>query len=91
MSETDIRAVVNSLTDVAHVLVDANPDDKAEIFRPLGLKLTHHPRERLVRAAMGPGPRWQINSVRGASAPESQYGSPLLTSEFALDADSGAR
>ena len=32
------------------VLQDADPDDKAEIFRQSGLKLTYHPGQRLVQA-----------------------------------------
>ena len=32
---------------------------------------------------------WQIDGVRGPSAPKSQYAAPLLTSEFALDVVAG--
>jgi site-specific DNA recombinase len=37
MSETEIKAIVDKLAEVARVLQDADPDDKAEIFRQLGL------------------------------------------------------
>jgi hypothetical protein len=33
MTEREIRADVNKLTDVAQVLCEAVPDDKTEIFR----------------------------------------------------------
>ncbi|HEX3960633.1 MAG TPA: hypothetical protein VHZ03_29015, partial [Trebonia sp.] len=47
------------------VLADADPDDKAEIFRQLGLKLTYNPGERLVRATVEPASHWQFDGVRG--------------------------
>jgi len=34
--------------NVARALADADADDKSEIFRRLGLKLTYHPGRRLV-------------------------------------------
>jgi hypothetical protein len=67
MTEADIRAVVDRLADVAHVLADADPDDKAEIFRQLGLKLTYNPGERLVRATVEPASHWQFDGVRGGT------------------------
>jgi site-specific DNA recombinase len=51
MSEAEIRAIVDKLADIALVLRDTDPDDKAEIFRQLGLKLTYHPGRRLVEAS----------------------------------------
>ena len=50
MSEAEIKAIVDKLADIARVLHDADPDDKAEIFRQLGLKLTYHPGRQLVEA-----------------------------------------
>jgi hypothetical protein len=35
ITEADIKAIVDRLADLAHVLADADPDDKAEIFRQL--------------------------------------------------------
>ena len=43
IAETDIKSIVEKLADIARVLADADPADKAEIFRQLGLKLTYHP------------------------------------------------
>ena len=37
MSEAEIKAIVDKLADIARVLEDADPDDKSEIFRRLGL------------------------------------------------------
>jgi site-specific DNA recombinase len=50
MTEAEIKAVVEKFAEVAMLLLDADPDDKAEVFRQLGLKLTYHPGNRLVEA-----------------------------------------
>jgi hypothetical protein len=88
MSEAEIKAVVDKLADIALVLQDADPDDKAEIFRQLGLKLTYHPGRQLVEAQIEVPQHWQMESVRGPTAPNYQC---VLASEFFLDADGGAR
>jgi site-specific DNA recombinase len=41
MTEAEIRSIVDKLADIARVLRDADPDDKSEILRQLGLKLAH--------------------------------------------------
>ena len=35
MGDAEIKIIVDKLTDIARVLQDADPDDKAEIFRQL--------------------------------------------------------
>lgn len=67
MSEAEIKAIVDELTDIARVLQDADPDDKSEIFRQLGLKLTYHPGKQLVRAKVEPAQHWFFESVRGGT------------------------
>jgi hypothetical protein len=37
---------------MAATLRDADPDDKSEVYRQLGLKLTYHPGHQLVRGAI---------------------------------------
>ena len=54
MTEAEIRAIVDKLADIAAVLHDADPEDKGEIFRQLGLKLTYHPGRQLVQAKVQP-------------------------------------
>jgi site-specific DNA recombinase len=66
MSEAEITAIVDKLADIARVRHDADPDDKAEIFRQLGLKLTYHPGRQLVKAQVE-GPYWYSDSVRGGT------------------------
>jgi hypothetical protein len=83
MSEAEIRAIVDKLADIARVLTDADPDDKAEIFRQLGLKLTYHPGRRIVDAEIEPAPRGFFDGVRGPSAPKNPR---LLATKFTLDA-----
>ena len=39
MSEAGIKSIVDRLADIAAVLRDANPQDKAGVFRQLGLRL----------------------------------------------------
>ena len=41
---------------MARVLINADPDGKAEIFRQPGLRLTHHPGTELVTASSGRRP-----------------------------------
>jgi site-specific DNA recombinase len=67
MTETEIKSIVEKLADIARVLADADPDDKAEIFRQLGLKLTYHPGRRIVEAEIDSAPCGFFESVRGAS------------------------
>jgi site-specific DNA recombinase len=65
MTDQEIRAVVDKLADVAQVLSRADVDDKSEIFRQLGLKLTYRPGRRIVRAKIEPAPHGFFESVRG--------------------------
>jgi hypothetical protein len=39
MTEAEIKAIVDKVADIAAVLAEADPDDKAEMFRQLALKL----------------------------------------------------
>jgi hypothetical protein len=68
MTEAEIRSIIEKLADIARVLSDADPYDKSEIFRQLGLRLTYHPGRQLVEAIAatlgGPG-RSLVVSKRG--------------------------
>ena len=65
LTEAEIKAIVDKFDDIAAVLHDADPDDKAEIFRQLNLRLTYHPGRRLVEAEVKIPQHWQSDSVRG--------------------------
>jgi hypothetical protein len=70
------------------VLRHADPNDKSEIFRQLGLKLTYHPGRRLVEAKIQPAEYGFFDSARGPR-PRIGHGREIaLTKAFALD---GAR
>ena len=55
MSKEEITAIVNAITSLITVLRDADPQDKAEIYSQLGLRLTYHPSPRTVSARAEPG------------------------------------
>ena len=67
MTEVEIKAIVDKLADIARVLRDADPEDKGEIFRQLGLKLTYHPGLRLVQAGVQPVQYGFFDGVRGGT------------------------
>jgi hypothetical protein len=43
MTPDEIKTLVASLGNLLTVLRDADPDDKAEVYRELGLRLTYQP------------------------------------------------
>jgi hypothetical protein len=67
MTEAEIKAIVDKLADIARVLQNADPDDKAEIFRQLGLRLTYHPGRRLFEAQIEAPQHWYSDCVRGGT------------------------
>ena len=67
MSEAEIKAIVDRLADLARVLQEADPNDKSEIFRQLGLKLTYHPGREVVEAQITPAECGFFESVRGGT------------------------
>lgn len=52
MSRAEITALVTALGDITTVLRDADPSDKAEVYRQLGLRLNYQPETQTVRAAV---------------------------------------
>jgi site-specific DNA recombinase len=67
MTDQEIKAVVDKLSDIARVLSNADANDKSEVFRQLGLKLTHRPGRRIVEASAVPAPHGFFESVRGGT------------------------
>ena len=55
MSRDDIAAIVAALGDLARVVREADPADRADIYAKLGLTLTYQPGERLLEATIKPG------------------------------------
>ncbi|MEU8370043.1 hypothetical protein [Micromonospora tulbaghiae] len=50
MSQGEITTLVTALGDIATVLRNADPADKAEVYRQLGLRLNYQPETQTVRA-----------------------------------------
>ena len=50
MTRDEIHTLIENLGDIRQVLTEADPDDKADIYRQLGLRLTYQPGQRTVRA-----------------------------------------
>jgi hypothetical protein len=69
MTEAEFKATVDKIMDIGRVLNHASPDDKAEIFRQLGLKLTYHPGRRLVQASVEPVGYGFFDGVQGGAHP----------------------
>jgi len=65
MSEAEIKAIVDRLGDLVRVPADADPNDKSEIFRQLGFRLTYHPGRKIVEAQVQPADCGFFTSVRG--------------------------
>ena len=68
MSREQISELVHALGDIVTTLSDADPADKAEVYRQLGLRLTYHPDTQTVHAEADLNAhRWGIDRVRGPS------------------------
>jgi DNA invertase Pin-like site-specific DNA recombinase len=75
MSREEITAMVTALSDLAQVLNDADPADKAEIYTQLGLTLTYRPQNRLVEATVRPALnmcKWSVSE--GGLEPPCPFG-----------------
>ena len=84
MTEAEIKAIVDKLADIARVLHDADPEDKGEIFRQLGLKLTYHPGRRLVQAQVAPVQYGFFDGVRGPTRPIAPYRAISYSAEVSI-------
>lgn len=54
MTPDDVTVIVAARGDLARVVHDADPADKAETYAQLGLTLTYQPERRLVEAVTKP-------------------------------------
>ena len=54
LTKGQIRKLVLKLKDVAGVLATADPKDKAEVYRELGVQVYYDPHQRIVSVAAGP-------------------------------------
>jgi hypothetical protein len=65
-TEQEIIAIVEELGDMVAALRDADPDEKLDVYRSLGLRLTYRPDTQTVRAEIDlAAHRWDSVCVRG--------------------------
>ncbi|WP_229688234.1 recombinase family protein [Micromonospora yangpuensis] len=74
MNPDEIRHIVKSLGNITNVLRDADPKDKARIYRELGLTLTYRPTTRIVSAQATPSGSCTSLCPRGDLNPHALYG-----------------
>lgn len=55
--------MLTELGDLARVVVQADPADKADLYRDLGLRLTYRPQKQLVEAKVTLGPDMCVRNV----------------------------
>jgi site-specific DNA recombinase len=65
MTEEEIRTLVEALGGMLAVLKEADPADKAEVYRQLGLKITYQHEERVALAEVQPRPPVGVVVVSG--------------------------
>jgi site-specific DNA recombinase len=64
MNRDEIAAIVAALGEIARVVQEADPADKADIYAKIRLTLTYQPEERLVKAVIKPGldmRKWSVS------------------------------
>jgi site-specific DNA recombinase len=54
MTAEEIKTLVEAMAGIATILREADPTDKAEVYRQLGIKLTYKPGLRLIQAEASP-------------------------------------
>ncbi|WP_026189944.1 hypothetical protein [Salinispora mooreana] len=68
LTRAEITALVTALGDIAAVLRDADPADKAKVYRQLGLRLNYQPETQTVRAEVNlSAHRGEMVCVRGGT------------------------
>jgi hypothetical protein len=68
LSEDDIIAILDELGDLVAALGDADPEQKLDVYRNVGLYLTYDPGTRTVRASIDlAAHRWNLVGVRGST------------------------
>ena len=68
-TKEQVRRLVLQLKDIASVLATADPKDKAEVYRELGVQVTYDPHRRLVSVSAGPCTTARVGGGTHGSAP----------------------
>lgn len=71
LSEAQITYVIGSASKARRALHDATPEDRADVYRQMGLRLTYQPGKQIVRAeiSLGPDDAGSMVRVRGGLSP----------------------
>jgi hypothetical protein len=67
MGKDEIAAIVRGLGDLLQVIRSAHPEDKAEVYRQLGVELTYQSKKHLVEATVSPPQLWSSRRVGGGT------------------------
>jgi hypothetical protein len=74
MTTEGITHMVTALGNLVTVLAEADPTDKAEIYRQIGLTLTYHPEDKRVQAEVRPDAGMYVRMCpRGGLGPRSWW------------------
>jgi site-specific DNA recombinase len=86
MTSAEIQTIVERFASIAAVIRDADPADKAEIYRGLNLMLTYQPGTQTVRAQMhlSADSHGVMVRVRGGTDPIPPYCSICSSAEIDL-------
>ena len=90
MTDEEIMNLVTELGGIMEALKDADPADKAEIYRRIGLTLTYHPQEKRVAAEARPNSIMYVGACPRTDSHLTYMIDIVLTMEFTLAAG-GAR
>jgi site-specific DNA recombinase len=64
LSHEELADLLGRVGDLAQVAAEADPEDKAEAYKELGLKMTYYPQKQLVEARLMPDPhmcKWFVS------------------------------
>lgn len=86
MTEEEIMNLVTELGGIMQALKDADPADKAEIYRRIGLTLTYHPQEKRVAAEARPNSIMYVGTCPRSESQLTYMIDIALTMEFAISA-----
>jgi hypothetical protein len=73
MTPEEINTMVEALAGIAAILRTADPIDKAEVYRRLGLRLTYKPSLRVIAAEANPSGSCTSLCPRGDLNPHSLH------------------
>ncbi|MER5458744.1 hypothetical protein ABT008_28640 [Micromonospora sp. NPDC002389] len=80
LTRQQISDLVTALGDIVTVLREADPADRAEVYRQIGLRLTYDPGKQKVRVQAQPVADFhgEMVGVRGSTRTDTQLGLGLI-------------